>query len=52
MRTKVVLFSVFSLIILMIVPAYADVDKATIDKEKFRIDDKFTIELQVFRSCN
>jgi len=42
-QTKVVLFSVFSLIILMIVPAYADVDKATIDKETFTIDDKFTI---------
>ncbi len=43
MRTKVGLFSVFSLIILMIIPVYADVDYATIDKETFTIDDKFTI---------
>jgi len=43
MRTKVGLFSVFSLIILMIIPAYADVDIATIDKETFTINDKFTI---------
>jgi len=27
----------------MIIPVYADVDKATIDKETFTIDDKFTI---------
>ncbi len=43
MRTKVGLFSVFSLVILMIIPVYADVDYATIDKETFTIDDKFTI---------
>ncbi len=43
MRTKVGVFAVFSLIILMIIPVYADVDKATIDKETFTIDDKFTI---------
>jgi len=42
-RTKVGLFSVFSLIILMIIPAYADVSIATIDKETFTVDDKFTI---------
>jgi len=40
---KTGLFAVFSLIILMIIPAYADVDKAEIDPEKFEIDDKFTI---------
>jgi len=40
---KVGLFSVFSLIILMIIPAYADVGIAIIDKETFTVDDKFTI---------
>jgi len=40
---KTGLFAVFSLIVLMIIPAYADVDKAEIDKETFTIDDKFTI---------
>jgi len=40
---KVGVFAVFSLIILMIIPVYADVDYATIDKETFTIDDKFTI---------
>ncbi len=43
MKTIVGLFAVFSLIILMIVPVYADVDKITIDKETFAIDEKFTI---------
>ena len=43
MRTEVGLFSVFSLIILMIIPVYADVDIATIYKETFTIDEKFTI---------
>ena len=48
MRTKVGLFSVFSFIILMIIPAYADVDYAEIKiggekAETFTIDDKFTI---------
>jgi hypothetical protein len=40
---KIGLAAVFSLIILMIIPAYADVDKAEIDKATFEIDDKFTI---------
>ena len=40
---KVGTFAVFSLIILMIFPAYADVDKAEIDQETFTINDKFTI---------
>ena len=43
MLTKVGLFAVFSLIILMIIPVYADVDKATINKETFTIDENFTI---------
>jgi hypothetical protein len=42
-RTKVGAFAIFSLIFLMIVPVHADVDKATIDKEAFSVDDKFTI---------
>jgi len=41
--TKIGLFSVFSLIILMIIPAYADVGIATINEETFAVDDKFTI---------
>jgi len=41
--TKVGLFAIFSLIILMIIPVYADVDKATINKETFTIDENFTI---------
>jgi len=40
---KTGLFAIFSLIILMIIPAYADVDKAEINKETFTIDDKFII---------
>jgi len=40
---KIGLFAIFSLIVLMIIPVYADVDKAEIDKETFTIDDKFTI---------
>ena len=43
MRTKLGLFSVFSLILVMIIPVYADVTSVTIDKESFSIDDKFTI---------
>jgi len=43
MLAKVGLFSVFSLIILMIIPAYADVVIATIEEETFTIDEKFTI---------
>jgi len=42
-RTNLGLFAVFSLIILMIIPVYADVTSVTIDKESFSIDDKFTI---------
>jgi len=42
-RTKVGLFSVFSLIILMIIPAYADVGIAMIEEETFTFDEKFTI---------
>jgi len=41
--TKVGLFAIFSLIILMIIPVYANVDKATINKETFTIDENFTI---------
>ena len=40
---KIGLFSVFSLIILMIIPAYADVGIAMIEEETFTLDDKFTI---------
>ena len=40
---KVGTFAVFSLIVLMVFPAYADVDKAEIDVETFTINDKFTI---------
>ena len=43
MRVKLGLFAIFSLIILMFVPAYADVTKLTLDKDAFTIDDKFTI---------
>ena len=43
MRTKLGLFSVFSLILLMIIPVHADVLTASLDKENFTIDDKFTI---------
>jgi len=43
MLMKVGLFSVFSLIILMIIPAYADVGIATIIEETFTVDEKFTI---------
>jgi hypothetical protein len=42
-RINLGLFAVFSLIILMIIPAHADVTSATLDKESFSIDDKFTI---------
>jgi len=40
---KIGTIAIFSLIVLMIIPVYADVDKAEIDKETFEIDDKFTI---------
>jgi hypothetical protein len=40
---KIGLFAVFSLIVLMIIPVYADVDKAEIDKATFEIDENFTI---------
>lgn len=43
MRAKLGLFSIFSLILLMIIPVHADVTSALIDKESFSIDDKFTI---------
>ncbi len=35
--------AIFSLIVLMIIPVYADVDKAEINKETFTIDENFTI---------
>lgn len=41
--TKLAGFSVFSLIVLMIIPVYADVDKAGIDEGTFTIEGKFTI---------
>ncbi len=40
---KIGLVAVFSLIVLMIIPVYADVDKAEIDKATFEIDENFTI---------
>ena len=40
---KLALFSVMSLVLLMIIPVHADVNNATLDKETFTIDDKFTI---------
>ncbi len=43
MRAKLGLFSAFSLIILMVVPAHADVLTVDIDKESFTADDKFTL---------
>jgi hypothetical protein len=42
-RAKLGLFSVFSLILLMVIPVHADVTSVSIDKESFSIDDKFTI---------
>jgi len=43
MLVKLAGFAVFSLIILMIIPVYADVDIVKINPETFTIDDKFTI---------
>ena len=43
MKVKLAGFTVFSLIILMIIPVYADINNADLDKETFTIDDKFTI---------
>ena len=43
MLVKLAGFAVFSLIILMIIPVYADVDVVKINPETFTIDDKFTI---------
>ena len=43
MQMKLALFSVMSLVLLMIIPVHADVNNATLDKETFTIDDKFTI---------
>jgi len=40
---KLALFSVMSLVLLIIIPVHADVNNATLDKETFTIDDKFTI---------
>ena len=43
MLTKLAGFAVFSLIVMMIIPVYADVNKATINEVTFTIEDKFTI---------
>jgi hypothetical protein len=43
MKVKLTGFAVFSLVILMIVPVYADINNADLDKETFTVDDKFTI---------
>ena len=43
MKVKLAGFTVFSLVILMIVPVYADINNADLDKETFAGDDKFTI---------
>jgi len=43
MKIKLAGFTVFSLVILMIVPVYADINNADLNKETFTIDDKFTI---------
>ena len=43
MRIKLGGLAVFSLIIFMIIPVYADVDIVKINPETFTIDDKFTI---------
>jgi len=43
MKVKLAGFTIFSLIILMIVPVYADINNADLDKETFSGDDKFTI---------
>ena len=42
-RVKLGSLAIFSLVILMIVPAYADVTTLTLDKSAFTIDDKFII---------
>ncbi|MGY5144311.1 MAG: Ig domain-containing protein [Candidatus Nitrosopumilus sp. bin_32a] len=43
MRTNLGLFAVFSLIILMIVPAYANVTSLSFEKSFYTIDENFTI---------
>ena len=43
MKASLGLFTIFSLVILMIIPVHAEVTTATLDKENFTIDDKFTI---------
>jgi len=43
MKIKLAGFTVFSLVILMIVPVYADINNADLNKETFTVDDKFTI---------
>ena len=43
MKGKLAVFTVFSLVILMIVPVYADINNAEVDKATFTVDDKFTI---------
>jgi len=35
--------AIFSFIVIMIIPAYAEVNNAELDKEAFTINDKFTI---------
>ncbi len=43
MLKKIAEITVFSIVMLMIIPAYADVDKVELDKIQFAIDEKFTI---------
>ena len=44
MKMTVGLAAMFSLILLMIVPAHADVTSVTLDKASFSIDSKFTVQ--------
>ncbi len=43
MLVKLTGFALFSLVVMMVIPVYADVDKATIDEEILTINDKFII---------
>ncbi|MGH1566482.1 MAG: hypothetical protein ACRBB5_03470 [Nitrosopumilus sp.] len=43
MLAKLTGFALFSLVVMMVIPVYADVDKATIDEEILTINDKFII---------
>ena len=43
MQRKLGLFSIFSLLILMMVPAYAEVTSLSLEKSFYTIDENFTI---------